>query len=215
MAVTQRFDQRVAMSAQTITATSAPASPPPGVIRTLRDSRPAPARWRPLPPGASDQPTLLGIDAPEPPPPDPTGVRRRLVATPGLGGPPAGLRDPREWAGVLSIAIVQSLHGRRPLAQLERWLDDDVLTAVRFAARSRERRRADGLRPGPAGPPTAPPAVRSVRLQCPVPAVAEVAVHLGLGRRSAAIALRLEARYDRWLCTALELGPRELGSRAR
>jgi hypothetical protein len=36
--------------------------------------------------------------------------------------------------------------------------------------------------------------------------VAEVSAHVVIGKRSAAMAFRLEALGDRWLCTALELG---------
>jgi hypothetical protein len=50
-------------------------------------------------------------------------------------------------------------------------------------------------------------ALRSVRVQHPGPDVAEVSAHVAIGKRSAAMAFRLEALGDRWLCTALELGP--------
>ena len=53
-----------------------------------------------------------------------------------------------------------------------------------------------------------PAAVRSVRVQHPDPAAAEVAAHMVIAKRSAAMAFRLEACGDRWLCTALELGAR-------
>jgi hypothetical protein len=51
-------------------------------------------------------------------------------------------------------------------------------------------------------------ALRSVRVQHPSREVAEVAVHVVIGKRSAAMAFRLEALGDRWLCTALEIGAR-------
>ena len=54
----------------------------------------------------------------------------------------------------------------------------------------------------------APTALRSIRIQHPDPEVAEVSAHLIIGKRSAAMAFRLEAWGDRWLCTALELGAR-------
>ena len=53
-----------------------------------------------------------------------------------------------------------------------------------------------------------PTALRSVRIQHPDPEVAEVSAHAVIGRQSAALAFRLEALGDRWLCTALELGIR-------
>ena len=47
------------------------------------------------------------------------------------------------------------------------------------------------------------------RSTCSSPPLAvEVAAHFKLGRRSIALAFRLEEFYGRWLCTAVELGPR-------
>ncbi|MBP2355434.1 hypothetical protein JOF29_006544 [Kribbella aluminosa] len=48
--------------------------------------------------------------------------------------------------------------------------------------------------------------VRSVRVFVPEPGIAEVAAHVRHGERSRAVALRLEVRRNRWVCTALELG---------
>jgi Family of unknown function (DUF6459) len=76
---------------------------------------------------------------------------------------------------------------------------DEVLVAI-----SMYQRRSLALH----GRIAIPTAVRSVRVQHPDPEVAEVAAHVAMARRSAAMALRLEALGDRWLCTALELGAR-------
>jgi hypothetical protein len=76
---------------------------------------------------------------------------------------------------------------------------DEVLVAI-----SMYQRRSLALH----GRIAIPAAVRSVRVQHPDPGVAEVAAHVAIGRRSAAMAFRLEALGDRWLCTALELGAR-------
>jgi len=83
--------------------------------------------------------------------------------------------------------------------QLNRWVVDEVLVAIGMY-----QRRSLALH----GPIAIPTAVRSVRVQHPDPEVAEVAVHVAIGKRSAAIAFRLEAMGDRWLCTVLELGTR-------
>jgi hypothetical protein len=56
------------------------------------------------------------------------------------------------------------------------------------------------------GRPAVPTALRSVHVQHPDPEVAEVSAHVAIGKRSTAMAFRLEALGDRWLCTALELG---------
>jgi hypothetical protein len=55
---------------------------------------------------------------------------------------------------------------------------------------------------------TVPATLRSIRIQHPDPEVAEVSAHMAIGQRSVAMAFRLEALGDRWLCTALELGLR-------
>lgn len=98
-------------------------------------------------------------------------------------------------------AITEVLVGDRPIGQLIRWTDSQVfsdlnrrvrvlgLTTTASARGSQERC-----------------AVRSVHVSTPAPQVAEVAAHVRHGGRSRAVALRLEVRRDRWVCTALELG---------
>ena len=53
---------------------------------------------------------------------------------------------------------------------------------------------------------TVRPQVRSVHVFQPTPQSAEVSVHVRHGRRSRAIAARLELEGGRWQCTALQLG---------
>lgn len=48
--------------------------------------------------------------------------------------------------------------------------------------------------------------VRSGRVQFPTSTGAEVAVHLGSGQRSVAVALRLDFHDTRWNCTAVQTG---------
>jgi len=97
------------------------------------------------------------------------------------------------------VALVQVLLDQRPIAQLNRWLADDVLSAVRRQSRQR--------RTGPARS-VVRVALHSVRVQHPHAEVAEVAVRMAVGPSTTAIALRLEALGNRWLVTALELDPR-------
>jgi hypothetical protein len=85
------------------------------------------------------------------------------------------------------------------VAQLNRWMAEEVLVAI-----SMYQRRSLSLH----GRLAIPTALRSVRVQHPDPEVAEVSAHAVIGRQSAALAFRLEALGDRWLCTALELGIR-------
>jgi hypothetical protein len=131
--------------------------------------------------------------------PDPVGVQVTLVRARWCARQSRRLPDARTWSTSLALALVETLHGHRPIAQLNRWVDDDVLAAISL---HRRRRRDEQRRP------SAQPALRSVRLQHATPEVAEVSAHLSVGRRSMAIAFRLEAVGERWLCTAAEFGPR-------
>ena len=172
-------------------------------VRPLVESRP-PCRtwWAPdrLPP-APAQPTL-GLDEPAPRQPSPDETLAVVVRSRWCARARPDLPDARRWSTALAIALVETLHAFRPVQQLNRWLDDDVMDALALHVR---RRRATA--PAAGGRPSAPP-IRSIRIQHPDPGVAEVSVHLGTARRSAAFAFRLEASGRRWLCTALELGPR-------
>jgi hypothetical protein len=110
-------------------------------------------------------------------------------------------REVRAWAGRFAQAVVEVAGGDRPLPQLLRWTSPRVYAElgrrVRVMAQTRpvERRRS-----------TVRPQVRSVHLCRPLPTVAEVSVHVRHGRRSRAIAARLELRSGRWTCTALRIG---------
>jgi len=117
--------------------------------------------------------------------------------------PPSELPDPRSWSASLALALAEALQGRRPVGQLSRWVDERVLATVTVSVRH--------LRRGPAVPgfPPVPPArLRSVHLQYPHAEAVEASAHVSVADRSTAFAFRLERWYDRWLCTALELGPR-------
>jgi hypothetical protein len=113
--------------------------------------------------------------------------------------PRPGLPDAREWSTALALAVVQTLVGQRPVAQLNRWVDEEVLVAI-----SIYQRRSLSLH----GRLAVSTALRSIRVQHPDPEVAEVSAHVVMGKRSAAMAFRLEVLGDRWMCTALELGTR-------
>ena len=112
---------------------------------------------------------------------------------------------------MLALALVQVLTGQRPSSQLIRWLDEDVMTTVRYSTRRSEASRRARTSSTPAAPSTA---VVSVRAQCPSDRAVEASAHLRIGRRFAAMAFRLEAFGDRWLCTALEVAPRSPGAGA-
>ena len=105
----------------------------------------------------------------------------------------------RAWAARFAQAVTEAVSGLRPTTQLLRWTSHDVFRDLD--------RRAQLLRRA-AGPARRPvrPQVRSVHVFRPDERTAEVSVHIRHGHRSRALALRLERRDHRWVCTALEFG---------
>jgi hypothetical protein len=172
-------------------------------VQWLIESRPPSLSWSRPPVPQSNQPPLDFTD-PEPNDvgaavPNDRGVRVSMVKASWAARQRPGLPDAREWSTTLALAVMQTLLGQRPVAQLNRWVAEEVLVAI-----SIYQRRSLSLH----GRIVVPTALRSVRVQHPDPEVAEVSAHLVIGKRSAAMAFRLEALGDRWSCTALELGTR-------
>lgn len=161
------------------------------LVAPLVESRPAARRWTlPSPTGAVPAQPPLDLRPPDDP----------LVLAPPVDladRTAVGLPDARAWGRALAVTLLEVLTGRRPSSQLSRWLAEDVLTGLAPRLPGRRVPRT----------PAPPSALRSLRVQLPATGVAEVAVHGLLGRRSVALAFRLEACQDRWACTALELGP--------
>lgn len=122
----------------------------------------------------------------------------------GAAGQPSGDADRRRMlarAHRFVQAVVEIVSGDRPCAQLVRWTDRAVYDSLttRVAALS------DTV--GSVPPAERPRArVVSVKVCRPRDGVAEVAAHVRQGRRSHALAARLEYAEQRWICTALELG---------
>lgn len=175
----------------------------PSSVQWLIESRPPSLTWsRPAPPQANQPPLdLSGPEQPEAPSaaPNDRGIRVRTVKARWAARPRPGLPNAQDWSTMLALAIIQVLLGQRPAAQLNRWLADDVLVAISIHRRRNLRQH---------GRIVVPTALRSVHVQHPDAAVAEVAAHLVIDKQSAAMAFRLEAFGDRWMCTALELGVR-------
>lgn len=114
--------------------------------------------------------------------------------------PPNDLPDPVASAVRLATVFLETMHGLRPVGQLNRWLDRPVLTvfAATVSARCRTAVRQTGK-------------LRSVHLQRPAAAVVEtVALFRSCGREEA-MAFRLEARRQHWLCTAWQTHPAASG----
>ena len=183
-------------------------------LRPALDPRPPALEWSgPLtatievPP---DQLPLLLVETP------PTPGRIDSAGPPGTACPPVRV-DPVP-AGFEALArpeayeeartavrwfaqlLTEATDGRRPLDALGCWLDEWVLAEVSRRVRLQRARR-------PRTPTAAPPpsVVSSLRAQLTTPTTLEVAVHLRRGRRSSAMAFRLDRADRRWRCTALEL----------
>jgi len=108
----------------------------------------------------------------------------------------ADLPEPRGWAARLVQALVEVLAGDRPVGQLVRWTSAEVyddVAALTLPATAGRTTTARGV-------------VRSVHVSEPVDGVAEVAALVRRGRRTTAVALRLEGLDGRWQCTAVEFG---------
>jgi hypothetical protein len=184
--------------------TTAPSMMPS--VQWLIESRPPSLSWsRPSLPQPNQPPLDLTDHEPDRDAgaaPDRRGVQVSVVKARWAAKQRPGLPDAKEWSTRLALAVIQTLLGQRPVAQLNRWVVEDVIVALTVY-----QRRSLSLH----GRITVPAALRSVRVQHPHPEVAEVSVHLAIGKRSAAMAFRLEALGERWLCTALELNTRGLG----
>lgn len=119
----------------------------------------------------------------------------------GVSGGAPRVPGARVWGGRLAQAVSEVLAGDRPISQLVRFTDDEVfmelnrrvrLLGLNTTAMTRGAKEKSS--------------VQSVRVFMPEPFVAEVAAHVRRGERSRAIALRMEIRRNRWVCTALEIG---------
>ncbi|MER7243929.1 Rv3235 family protein [Kribbella sp. NPDC000426] len=151
---------------------------------------------------ATDKQAAGQPDGAQPPLPT-SNPQPSQVAAPGESGRQGGVGVPgaRVWGGRLAQAVAEVLAGDRPISQLVRYTDDEVfmelnrrvrLLGLNTTAMTRGAKEKS--------------AVQSVRVFMPEPSIAEVAAHVRRGDRSRAIALRMEIRRNRWVCTALEIG---------
>ncbi|RZU15746.1 hypothetical protein EV645_3284 [Kribbella rubisoli] len=112
-----------------------------------------------------------------------------------------GVPGARVWGGRLAQAVAEVLAGDRPISQLVRFTDDEVFMELNRRVRLLGLNTTATTRGA-----KEKSAVQSVRVFMPEPFIAEVAAHVRRGDRSRAIALRMEIRRNRWVCTALEIG---------
>jgi hypothetical protein len=127
---------------------------------------------------------------PETPELDPTRQSRAVDVTD---------TEVRAWASRLAQAVVETVGGQRPVSQLVRWTAPEVYRELERRTRVLARAVGPGQR-------SVRPQVRSVHVCRLAPEVAEVSVHVRHAARSRAVAMRLEQRGERWLCTVLQFG---------
>jgi hypothetical protein len=104
------------------------------------------------------------------------------------------LPDAKRWAARVAVAALECLYGPRPVQQLLRWTDERVYEDL--AGRVGNRGSTTSAIKGK---------VRTVRVCWPAPDVVEATVVAQAGPRVRSVAIRLEARYRHWLCTALDI----------
>jgi hypothetical protein len=97
-------------------------------------------------------------------------------------------------------AVIEVTANERPVSQLARWTTPSVY------AQLHKLHRAAAVEPRDAGSRPARQTVASVRVFQIASDAAEVAARVVAGRRSRAVAVRLDFRRGRWTCTALTLG---------
>jgi hypothetical protein len=112
------------------------------------------------------------------------------------------LPDARTWVARLSRAAVEVQLGARPIAQLRRWLSDEVFDDLQRATGRRSARVAEPQRRSASRPPRV--VLRTVRT-CEVgDGAVEGCAVVDDGQRAWALVLRLEGADGRWRCTALQ-----------
>lgn len=126
--------------------------------------------------------------------------------------------DPRQACCMVALAAVEVLAGRRPLAQLARWLTPEVYDRLaRRAALTAPGTRvldAAAAARAPAAEPTEPgttgvarrPSVRRVRVHRVDAHTVEASVVIAHADRVRAVAVRLTRSTGRWRADALEVG---------
>ena len=123
-------------------------------------------------------------------------VVQPATITPDLGYLP----HPVEWTARMARAVIEAVAGERPPTQLTKWTTREVFNQVSV--------RAQVARRHPAGKALAAPLrkVGSVRVCAVAPGIVEACAVVSGMTRARAVAMRFEARNDRWILTALQLG---------
>jgi len=134
--------------------------------------------------------------------PEPAGEAGGGTAAGQAGECGAGPEGPGQWPGQFAQVLAETLAGSRPASQMTPWTTERVRARIR--------------RLGPLLAAGQRPRVQRVLTSRPGEDVVEVAVVVGFGPRTRALAARLEragprtgtpgrpARQARWVCTAVE-----------
>ncbi len=107
--------------------------------------------------------------------------------------------DITPWAARLAQAVLEVEAAERPVMQLYRWVMPDIYRRLDRRQQLRTRQLDTHIPRGRSAEH-----VRSVHVCHPRPGVAEVSVVTAGAERCRALALRLERRKERWMCTALD-----------
>lgn len=121
-----------------------------------------------------------------------------VVVPPGARATPAG--DTEMWAATFVQAVIEVVACDRPVTQLIRWTNQEVYVEILRRQQNVARHRRD------AGVRSVRQHVATVRLCQPQADAAEIAARIAFGRRSRALAARLDRLHGRWMCTAIEFG---------
>lgn len=120
----------------------------------------------------------------------------RLVPEQSAARPGRPLPDVTDWAHTIAIAVGEILTGARSAVPFSQWATPEVVAKL-----GRRAAIAGRLR-GPRRRTT----VRAVHVCMPTEGIAEISTVVHGLSRPRALAFRLEARRERWVCTELELG---------
>lgn len=130
------------------------------------------------------------------------------LGAPGFDTPVARAHRPPEVVDLAShqrvrqfaLVTLEVMSGRRPVAQLARWTNDQVLTMLQLIAR----------RPGIPRMQLA-----SVHCQRPLPDTLEAVLRVRVHGRSIAMACQMKLQKRRWICTVWDYRPEDLRPLAR
>ena len=114
----------------------------------------------------------------------------------------ADLPEPRQWAGRITLALLEVMTGARPATQVLRWTTPEVYAVLARRHARVARRVAEGR--APRGRQRV--VLHSVRICEPADGVVEAAVVVRHGPRVRAVAVRLVGQDGKWRVSALQVG---------